>query len=566
MKSKRILVQLSALLLFLAGAGYFTQDRWLPAASLWWEMRQDPPLPGQNRVGNIRAVQKSDDLWAVTFDYYFVGYPKGTQAIFFTDANVKDGNQDYPISILSVTLPERGQHSVTVYLRSPGNGDHAASTDSVTAMLGAFNPPRSALGLLYGFRGRYPSGGVSATLAQHVEWPDRETIAARPENVLPRAVALIDTEDPRSLEQARTMLQALVARAPAFDPAYVELARVVLKTKGLEGMPQAESLIQSALQIRPGSVDAKLLLAHVYAHQKRFAEAEALNKELVQAAPTNLWVGTSLGEVAEMQGHEDEAIARYREVLAHPPTRDRYDRARTWTYEKLIRLLWQRKDLDGVEALYRQRVADYKEASCAAAHLAEFLVLQRGDADAALATLRAAPQGGCGDEPGRQVLGLANYLKWAKGTEPESAEALRQARALLPSGPALFYQLASADATVPVVRKLVAAGDNINAQDAESMDALTYALRSRDYATASRLLRLGARTDSLVGTDRIPVSLVPVLMQDVEGVLVLRRAGVDYSRMQFQGVTPADYARRVGNAPLLRALDPKADARGSGHA
>jgi len=564
--SKRPLVLLPVLFALAAGlAGYRTYDRWYPAVSLWWEMRQNPPLPGENRVGNIKLAQKSDALWIATFDYYFVGYPKSAQVVLLVDAQIrKDGNAQ-PRPIWSGRFAERGQHSVTVELRNPGFGNVLAWAESAVAMIAVLDdsPP---VGVPLTLSRRIPAGAPFTRVTQHIEWPDEETIQARPENVLKRAVALIDSEQPQAIREAGVMLQTLLARMPAFDPAYVELARVAMKTQGPAGLPQAEQLIQSALQIRPDSVDARILLAYVYGHQKRYAEAEALNKQLEQQAPDNLWLLTNMGELARLQGHDDVAIAKYREVLAHPPTQDKYDRARHWTYEMLLQLLWDRKDMDGVEALYRQRVADYKEASCTSAHLAQFLLMVRGDADGAIATMRAAPEGGCGDELGRKVLGLAHYVKWATGPEEQRAESLRQARVFMPPGPLVFYHLAASEATAPVARKLVTAGDNINAQNAEHLDALTYALRGRDYPAASRLLRLGARTDSLVGDEQIPVSLVPVLMQDVEGVTLLRRAGVDYSRVRFRGATATDFARSVGNAQLLRALEPKGDGRGSSRA
>jgi hypothetical protein len=41
----------------------------------------------------------------------------------------------------------------------------------------------------------------------------------------------------------------------------------------------------------------------------------------------------------------------------------------------------------------------------------------------------------CEDSSSREVLGLAEYLKWANTTGPERAEALNQARVYLPPGP-----------------------------------------------------------------------------------------------------------------------------------
>jgi Tfp pilus assembly protein PilF len=123
---------------------------------------------------------------------------------------------------------------------------------------------------------------------------------------------------------------------------------------GPEGLHQAEKLLASALQIRPDSVNAKILLGYVYAHQGRHKQSEALFVDASQTDTKNLWLWSNWGEVLVMQGKLEPAIQKYREAVKRPREHDTYDRARLDAYAHLLPLLEQRKDLDGMEALLKQ--------------------------------------------------------------------------------------------------------------------------------------------------------------------------------------------------------------------
>ena len=64
------------------------------------------------------------------------------------------------------------------------------------------------------------------------------------------------------------LLQALVGKCPNTDAADVELARIAIKTQwNSDGLRNVEALIGSALQIRPDSANAKILLGYVCSHR-----------------------------------------------------------------------------------------------------------------------------------------------------------------------------------------------------------------------------------------------------------------------------------------------------------
>jgi len=258
-----------------------------------------------------------------------------------------------------------------------------------------------------------------------------------------------------------------------------------------------------------------------------------------------------------MEGKTDQAILKYRQAITHPMTHDTYDRARADAYEHLLELLKGRKDPDAMEALYKQRVAEFGPGSCYTADYARFLLEVRGETQAAIDLATGALHQNCDDSESREILGLAEYQKWATTTGPLSAESLNQARIFLPAGPKSLYLLTTSDRTTPAAKKLVAGGERIDQQDNAKLTALAYALQNQDLGAAGRLLALGARPDTPVGGAGVPVALLPVLSADVNGVRLMRQSGVDYSKLRYRGATALEIAKRLGNSALLDALGGK---------
>jgi hypothetical protein len=210
-----------------------------------------------------------------------------------------------------------------------------------------------------------------------------------------------------------------------------------------------------------------------------------------------------------------------------------------------------------MEALYKQRVAEFGPGSCFTADYAKFLLEVRGNTQAAIDLAKGALNQSCDDSESREILGLAEYVKWATTTGPISAESLNQARIFLPAGPKPLYLLATSDRTTPAASKLIAGGEQIDQQDNDGLTALAYALQNQDLAAARRLLTLGARPDAPVGTAGIPVALLPVLNADIDTVRMMRKSGVNYSKLRFRGATALEIARGMGNPALLDALGGK---------
>jgi tetratricopeptide (TPR) repeat protein len=547
MSSKRTVALMGVLLALLAYLGWrsIAPPSYLPPGAI-----EGPPLPGHTAITKMALQRSPDGGWTLLVDYFFTGAPLGT-ALRVEAVNAREGTSAAPEPMI-------------VGFRSMVRGANRA-------MIKVTRPPDESLRFMREINVQiwYRDAVVeSQKLVQTIAWPtfeameiDRELGSKSPDEVLKHAVELIDTDRDDELKHAKLVLERLVESNPRNDAAFVEMARVAMKQQwGPEGLGQAEALLRSALQIRPDSVNAKILLAYVYSNQKRYKEAEPLFVEASKIDTPNLWLGTNWGEMLEQQGKTAAAIAKYREVLGHPPKQDTYDRARRHAARRLMALLASSKDLDTVEALHKQLTGDYGAENCFGVGYARFLVQQRGDAAASMAMARRASASRCDAEAARQVLGLAHYLAWSQTQEPGRAEALRQARVVRPVGPALLYELATSEHTVPAIQQLIAEGERVDQLDNERATALAYALRGNDLSAARRLLGLGARPDALVGFEQMPLALMPVLTGNLESIRLMQKSGIDYSKLRYKGMTALDHARSIHDGRLLQALDPKAGA------
>lgn len=505
------------------------------------------PLAGKNFISNLKVRETSPGVWVADFDYFYTGVPAwaGLRIDLGGASGSSDGNVGPENLQTSLPRPERGGHHVTHQINYPRA---QIETRLVTAKLVKDITLDDVI--------------TSEQESQLIDWPDFSTwirnqqlALGTPQDHLNRASALIDTNDDSQLPEAKSILEQLVAENPRFDAAYVELARVAMKQNwSPEGLRQAEGLLDSALQIQPGNANAKILLGYVYSHQKRFAQAQAQFADAARSNPPNLWLFENWGELYLMQGQVEQAIAEFRQAIARPMTHDAYDRARNQAYLQLLQLLGRRQDYDGMEALYRQRVAEFGPGACYTVDYAKFKLQIRGDTQGAIDLARGALNQNCEDSGARKVLGMAEYVKWAQADGAHGAEALNEARVFLPPGSTALYMLATGEKSVSALKKLLDGGEKIDEQDSGGMTALAYALQNDDLSAAHRLLALGANPQAPVGSEAMPVALMPVLERNLDEIRLMQRAGVNYSTLQYRGATALDYARRLGSKELLDAL------------
>jgi tetratricopeptide (TPR) repeat protein len=417
----------------------------------------------------------------------------------------------------------------------------------------------------------YDSGVNQSVIArqavdQLIEWPDSQTYywnfrisRMSPAENLAYVTDLIEANDDGALEQAKTIALRLVAINPKFDAAYLQLARIAMRQNwSPEGLHQAENLIGSALRIQPDSADAKILIGYVYLNQNRLDEAERMLAAAAASDPPNLWLFVNWGDLLMRQGRTDQALAKYRAALTRPMNKNSNDQARLKAYRVLLESLDRKRDLDGMEALYKQRIEDFGSGSCYSNDYARFLLTERGNPQGAIDVAQRALNKECNDAPAREALGLAHYAKWASTSGPPSEDSLNQAHVYLPVGPKLFYLLASSERTSPVIVKLLADKEPIDQKDREQMTALAYALQDSAPAAAGRLLKLGANPATPVGESQVPAALLPVISGDLEATRMLLEAGVDYAKLSFAGESALALARQTGNTKLIALLARKA--------
>jgi tetratricopeptide (TPR) repeat protein len=207
-----------------------------------------------------------------------------------------------------VGVPNPSQHHIRKHVQYPGQG----TTEEAIVSLVDVNDSKVL---------------VSQRIEIAITWPTQD------ERDFSTAFAMIENGSDDQLRQARETLERLVGKNPQFDAAYVELARIAMKTNwGPAGFHQAETLLDSALKIRPESANAKILLGYVYTHQHRFDEAQPLFVDAARTDPPNLWLWTNWGEMFDMQGQTDQAIVKYRETIARPLRSTKYQRARENAY------------------------------------------------------------------------------------------------------------------------------------------------------------------------------------------------------------------------------------------
>lgn len=552
MSSRRPVI-LMAVLLLLVGAYValpYAQDRHVAERASGASGQAAPgQAPAQeNRISSLTVTRAADGRWLATVEYSYTGSPAGAMLrLFHTTTGAGPFNAYITERQFNARSAAAGTYRVTTELPNPSVYDMYI-TEKVTALLDVAPAPPLA----------------KVTIDHRIQWPDPvlaqvelAVAAGKPETVVETAAGLIDREQRDDWEKARTLLQALVDKAPNTDAAYVELARLALRMKGNGGLHEAETLLGSALQLRPDSANARILLGHVYSHQQRYPQAEAMFAAVAPSDPPNLWLWSNWGLLLVRQGKTEAAIAKYREAVARPKTGNSYDRARWEAYDQLTAMLQARNDLDGTEALLKQRATEYAGTGCFATDYARFLVLYRGNAEAGLSVLRDMPSPRCEQSVARAIQGLAYYLAWSQGQEPQRAETLRQARVSYPVGPGLFYTLARSDHGTAVARQLIAAGEKVDMRDEKGLAALAHALRNKETGMVARLLRLGANPLAEAGPEGMPAALIPVITRDFDSIRVLQRSGVDYTKVRFQGTSAVEYARSQGDTKLQRLLDPR---------
>lgn len=551
-KEKRTTILMAVLLLLL---GLYFARPWIEARFILNPLPSAPgsavaapagATPLEARLEVLRVTPNEDGSYTAHIHYVFRGGPH-PRTMLLVQA-LKDANDKTPFGY-ATQLIEQGEGTVAVVLERPTNALQPVVTRRVQAVFGSLGQPMA-----------------KATFDHLIEWPEQtqymnrvELFKKTPAQLYSEAVALIDgaaNGDPgrAAIEQARVYLERLMLLEPRHAGAQIEMARIALHTNwGPVGHKQAERYLLGVLEQEPANANAKVLLGFVYAHQKRYKESEGELARAAEIGTPNRWLWTNWGQLMAMQGKDDAAIEKYAQAISGKRSFDTYDRARISAYRHLLTLLEKKKQYERMDALHRQRVAEFDKTPCFRVEYALFRLASFDDPDGAITQAKSAHDDGCRDSA--PVLGAAYYLAWSRAEGEARSEAMNRARTFLPDGPTMMYEMARSDATAKVIPALVKNGSAIGMQDGNKMSALAYALSYDDLAIAQRLLRAGAKPLDPVGDQAMPAALIPLLQQSLPGVALMQRNGVNYARLRYQGMSGLELARRLGNPQLVKAVE-----------
>jgi tetratricopeptide (TPR) repeat protein len=510
------------------------------------------PVSDKDFVSGLEISKDDKGRWIVTFEYGFAGSspsPTKSLVVAWADGETPLAPNSRYLGIGATFWPRAGTYRTSVELTRP-SAHGTYPTKWVVAKLVEKTANEEKI--------------LSVQSIPHVvEWPDLDTyskdleVRSKPTHeVVKHATEMIDDGHQLALSSAKRLLERLLLKDPNAHGAYLQLARVAMKSKwGPEGLREAEVLVASALQIKPRDPDSLMMQGYVYTHQKRFREADEAFLQASASNPPNPWLWMSWGELRSMEGKPKLAMELYRKAIDFPMAANSNDRARRFAYDALLELLQERKGLDEMQMLHEKRLQEYKSTDpCLKSAYAKFRLHHRGDVDGAIDLAQQALSGGCSETTAKQTLGLALYVGWASTNGAGRSEKLNRARVYFPSSASLLYELSTSEKAFDAAKQLVAGGEQIDQVDNQRMSALAHALSSKDYEAAGRLMKLGARADRSGGPGALPAGFIPVLAADYDGIRWLRRFGVDFSKLSYQGVTAVQYAVRTGDKKLIQAV------------
>ncbi|MCB1905895.1 MAG: tetratricopeptide repeat protein [Rhodocyclaceae bacterium] len=501
----------------------------------------EPPLPGTNAIKGL-AIRRDGEVYAADVSYFYRGDAPVAQVRVFAASDPTDQSKYQPGM---VEIASRGEHQVTLNVLRPKWIQEAVRTQKVVASLEINGRTVSRLEIDYGIAWPDPFAEMQSRRDAQMSDDDRYR----------QAVTLIDSRSRNALTEAKRLLDRIIINQPDYVDAYPELARHAMMTMPRPGaFDRAEEHLQHALALQPGHANSHVLLGYVFAHQDRFDEAEAEFERAQTIGTANLWLWANWGELLRMQGRDAEAIAKYLQAIDGARPFNTYDVARQEAYRNLLDLLETRGDVEKLDELYARRSGEFPENACFLAAHAEFKLFQKGDFDGAIEDDERAVKAGCDDRGVGEVLGVAYYMAWSAGQEPDKARLLAKARVFLPEGPRLYLRLSTSDRTAGLLEKFNEDGRIAAARDADNMTAIAYALAGRDLGAARRLMGYGASLTDSVGSQQIQVALIPVFNEDLEGIRFVLESGIDPASITFRGASLVDIATQSGNPELVELV------------
>lgn len=537
-QERRLVLLLSALLLAL---GWFLFDYTRP----YWTSSQSASgnsatFSGDNTLFAVKVTRVDPYIAMLQIDYFYNGL-KGPTARIEVGLPTKPANSSSEKRVPSGgfrAVP--GRHKVFAFVRR-ASSDYDKSAQSQTLRVALRDTSGSLL--------------TEKIFRQTIEWPSANPYTLNSnapkeiERLYELCVRTIDSGN--QLDLAKGALEQILLAKPDFVPAYAELARYHMKTNwNEEGRAQAERALKSALRIDPQHANSMVLLGYVYAHQKRFKEAEKTLRKAEAIGTPNIWLYTNLGEMYAMQGHMQQAISAYKQAISAPKNLETYERARADAYWRLIKIQVARKSFKEADELYAQRIQEFPDEGCYKAYHADFRLRKFGDYESAIDLGTESLKQGCQDEA-RKILSMAYYTKGAavlkSGAKSSDADQyLNRAQALYAEIPSMLSALASSKYTTPVIPVLKNRGVGVDTSDRNGMTALALSVAAGDFDSTRTLIGQGADVNHRLTAVELTPLMVAASRGDKAIVTLLLRNGADPGARSRFGFTAEDLATQSG--------------------
>jgi tetratricopeptide (TPR) repeat protein len=549
---ERRLVVLAAILLLALGYLLFGSDAYFHIRGAENPQYTHKVLPGSNEIISVTQAEVSAHSSALEIEYFYNGSagPYTTLRIEIPAAAVAVGPATRILSSRATVSP--GRNKVTINANRLYQGVPLAKSQTQTVKATIIGPNGEAL--------------VSRDFDQVIDWPSSDpfSLASNKPAEIERLYTLcVETIDAgQRLDDAKRGLEQILLVKPEYVPAYVELARYQLKSNwSSSGLLQAEQSLKTALRLDANHANVLVLIGYVYAHQRRFKEAEGALRKAETIDSRNIWLYSNWGDLRSLEGRRREAIEKYQKAVAAPADLKSYERARAYAYEHLLSMLTAEKRWPEADALYQQRIAKYPDDGCFKADYAGFQLARHGDYENAIAIGGKALEQQCHDAriDGRLILAVAYFTKWAKlsGSDANARETdqfFNRGQALYSDMPVVLYSLARSSHTAIVIPALKRRGVGIDTPDREGVSALGHSILKQDIDAGQALIRQGANVNQRMSPDSLTPLMLAASRGDHAFVTMLLKNGADRKLRTRSGYTAERIAAESGFKEIATQL------------
>ncbi|GJM09865.1 MAG: hypothetical protein DHS20C11_21410 [Lysobacteraceae bacterium] len=242
--------------------------------------------------------------------------------------------------------------------------------------------------------------------------------------------ARMDIDAGTNYRQAEERLVSALEYSNMQPQAYLELARLEMKTKGLtlNGLQRAEDLIRRAQSLDPSFADTYVLLLYVLTHQRRYEEAGAALSKAEQLGASSEWMSYNKGQWLSRMGRFDEALIEL-DKASHLQALGPDGRA--GALDEMADIYVKLDKLKEAKESRRMAVALNSGSSCTLGGYAKFLRKEFLDLEESEKWARRGLGADYRCPSSNTALGLTLYLKWAElasSSSPQADEILLEAR------------------------------------------------------------------------------------------------------------------------------------------